>query len=55
MRVEDDGVGLPQPEPGARGHGLRNMHSRAEAIGAQLTLGPSALGGSCVRLVLRAT
>jgi signal transduction histidine kinase len=53
MRVEDDGVGLPQAEPGARGHGLRNMHSRAEAIGAQLTLGPSALGGSCVRLVLR--
>jgi signal transduction histidine kinase len=53
MRVEDDGVGLPPAASPAQGHGLRNMRSRAEAIGAQLTMGPSALGGTCVRLVLR--
>lgn len=50
--VEDDGGGLPQSAPRGQGHGLRNMHSRAEAIGGQLTIGQSTQGGTCVRLML---
>ncbi len=50
--VEDDGRGLPERlRPGA--NGLLNMHSRAFAIGARLTIdSPSPAGGTRVRLVV---
>lgn len=52
LQIEDDGVGLPASAATAPGHGLRNMRSRAEALGGSLSIGPSALGGTCVRLKL---
>ncbi|MFV0671612.1 sensor histidine kinase [Variovorax sp. tm] len=65
LEVRDDGRGLG-PEANARageaagdgipsaglGKGLRSMHSRAEAIGAELDIGPVAPHGLCVRLVV---
>jgi signal transduction histidine kinase len=52
LTIEDDGGGLPAAASAGPGHGLRNMHSRAEAIGGRLTVGPSARGGTCVQLSL---
>jgi signal transduction histidine kinase len=52
MTIEDDGAGLPASASASPGHGLRNMHSRAEAVGGVLSIGPSARGGTCVRLSL---
>ncbi|MBK9176692.1 MAG: hypothetical protein IPM46_10245 [Flavobacteriales bacterium] len=49
--VSDDGRGF-QPAPERQGHGLINMAKRAEAIGAELSLGPSA-NGPGTRLLLR--
>lgn len=49
--VQDDGQGF-QPSSERQGHGLINMAKRAEAIGAALTIGPSA-NGPGTRLHLR--
>jgi signal transduction histidine kinase len=37
IMIEDDGVGFEPQELDAKGHGLRNMSFRAEAIDASLT------------------
>lgn len=50
LEVADDGQGLPEGATAHGGHGLGNMRARAEAIGATLTLGPRAGGGTQVRL-----
>lgn len=54
--LQDDGVGIPAHlcNAGARhspGHGLINMHTRADAIGAQLTVQRGPTGGTQVTLV----
>ncbi|TBU92028.1 ATP-binding protein [Stutzerimonas kirkiae] len=50
VEVRDDGVGLPAQLPPTGHFGLRIMQERAAAIGAELTIGPAASGGTCVRL-----
>jgi len=61
LEVRDNGRGLGAPGslPAGEGHfpeslgkGLRSMHSRAEAIGAELDISPVAPHGLCVRLVV---
>ena len=57
LRVEDDGTGLgdaARTPPGLGGphYGLDIMRSRAERIGATLTIAPRAGGGTCVHLRL---
>jgi signal transduction histidine kinase len=56
VTIEDDGIGIPDCLSGERakqssGHGLINMHSRAEAIGAQLTVQRGQTGGTKVSLL----
>lgn len=48
LAVEDDGVGLHGSTPVSTGMGLRVMAFRAEAIGALLSIGPRAEGGTVV-------
>ncbi len=43
MRITDNGVGLGEPV-GTKGNGLRNLHRRAERIGATLQIESSATG-----------
>ncbi len=43
LRVEDDGVGIPQ---GGRRSGLRNMSERAEKLGGSFTAEPRPDGGT---------
>ncbi|BEP42486.1 sensor histidine kinase [Variovorax sp. V15] len=61
LEVRDNGRGLSPAgsapagdagPSGSLGKGLRSMHSRAEAIGAELDIGPVAPHGLCVRLVV---
>jgi signal transduction histidine kinase len=52
--IDDDGLGCPESAHTGRGHGIRNMRSRAEAIGGELTVEKSALGGTRIRLVIQA-
>ncbi|HEX7867104.1 MAG TPA: ATP-binding protein [Variovorax sp.] len=61
LEVRDNGRGLGAPgnSPAGEtrfsshlGKGLRSMHSRAEAIGAELDISPIAPHGLCVRLVV---
>jgi len=57
LSVEDDGRGLPDNGGGAApagGQGLSSMQARAQAIGAELSVGPGAHGGTLVRLALPA-
>ncbi len=54
LRIDDDGVGQPQSESG-RGLGLVGMRERIDALGGQLTLQPSPLGGLRVEISLPAT
>ncbi len=46
LEVADDGVGIEVTTQGADGLGLRNMRHRAQMIGAELTVGPRAGGGT---------
>ena len=48
LQVADDGIGLRDVESG-RG-GIRGMRERALLLGGLLTVGPSAAGGTAVRL-----
>jgi signal transduction histidine kinase len=52
LSVTDDGCGLGHelPAPANGGHGLRMMRERAETIGGQLVVRPSAGGGTAVEL-----
>ncbi len=54
VRVRDDGTGLPDPLPKARGMGLRIMAHRAEMIGARFEARRDAAGGTVVSCVLPA-
>jgi len=49
LRIEDDGVGLPQvPRPGRKGLGLRVMRYRAHAVGADFDILRRPEGGTAV-------
>ena len=52
ISLTDNGTGLGTAPPnGARGgHGMANMHARAAAIGASLSVHPAAGGGTCVAM-----
>jgi signal transduction histidine kinase/ligand-binding sensor domain-containing protein len=51
LTVEDDGVGLPDPEaPPGDGLGLESMQERARAIGGQLRLSRRPQGGTVVEI-----
>ena len=52
LRVADDGVGF-DPEQASRGHGLKNMQTRAHQIGGTLTLTGRPGEGTSVRLDAR--
>ena len=47
MVVRDDGCGLG--ETSGDGRGLRNLESRARALGGAFTVGPGTDGGTVVR------
>ncbi|RZL02889.1 MAG: histidine kinase [Rubrivivax sp.] len=55
LQLTDNGVGLPgersEAVPGHAHQGLNNMRSRAQAIGAALSLEPGVDGGTCLTLV----
>jgi signal transduction histidine kinase len=51
LEVEDDGVGMPDAE-GVAGSGLRNMASRAEALGGRVDMAAGPDGGAIVRWVV---
>lgn len=52
LEIQDDGRGLPQPDPRAAGtrNGLRNMQKRMEDVGGSFWIGPGPTGGTLVRL-----
>jgi signal transduction histidine kinase len=52
LRITDDGVGMPDPEPG-NGAGLRIMRYRAASIGASLAVERGTTGGTVVTCTLR--
>jgi PAS domain S-box-containing protein len=52
LRVQDDGIGMPQILFDGQGLGLRIMHNRAAIIGATLTIGPAEPKGTAVTCVL---
>jgi signal transduction histidine kinase len=52
LRVADDGVGIPLPEP-RDGAGLQIMRHRAASIGASLTIERATSGGTVVTCTLR--
>ena len=49
LRVEDDGVGLPETLSGS-GHGIGGMHARATKCGADFQIRRRAQGGTAVVL-----
>jgi signal transduction histidine kinase len=52
LRITDDGIGIPHPEPG-NGVGLRIMRYRAASIGASLAVERGPKGGTVVTCALR--
>lgn len=50
VTLQDDGIGLPAAPPAGNGHGLANMLSRAQAIGAELSISRVAPRGTRVEL-----
>jgi signal transduction histidine kinase len=48
LTIEDDGAGGADP----RGHGLRGLADRAEAVGGQLSVNPRVAGGTSIRALL---
>jgi signal transduction histidine kinase len=54
LTIEDDGVGLPEVAP-EKGHGLRNMHRRAQEMNAQLDFEKPVEGGTRLRLSIPMT
>ncbi|MBE7373699.1 sensor histidine kinase [Pseudomonas lopnurensis] len=53
VRVEDDGIGLPDELPETGHFGLRIMRERAAGIDARLEFGKGTPRGTCVRLLWR--
>jgi len=54
LTVSDDGIGLDPGEDGSSGQGLKNMHHRAEEMGAELELTCRPEGGTTLRLTVPA-
>jgi signal transduction histidine kinase len=55
LAVKDNGRGMVEAEVERRmGHGLANMHDRAQALGASITVGPVETGGTEVRVAIPA-
>ncbi len=52
LEIDDDGRGFDPAQPGAGGHGLRNMRQRAETIGGRLSIESSRAEGTTIRLTL---
>lgn len=52
FEVRDDGLGFEPSGAPLRGHGLRNIVTRAQELGAQLEIKSSPGRGTCVTLVL---
>lgn len=52
LEVQDDGVGIPEAQGKASGHGLGNMRARAQSIGAALAIERAGHRGTTVRLAL---
>jgi PAS domain S-box-containing protein len=48
LRVQDDGIGLPETPARPGGMGLHIMHYRAATLGATLCIGPGPAGGTIV-------
>jgi signal transduction histidine kinase len=48
LRVEDDGVGLPEAGPEGPGLGIRIMEHRAAMIGGSFSIEPAPTGGTIV-------
>jgi signal transduction histidine kinase len=48
LRIEDDGIGLPESRPGGPGLGIRIMAHRASMIGGSFTIEPAPTGGTIV-------
>lgn len=51
LLVRDDGRGIAPDADRGPGMGLKIMRTRAEIVGARLTVGPSTGGGTCVECV----
>ena len=50
LRVEDDGIGLPEHPESKPGHyGLRGLRERVEGLGGTLALGKGDAGGTCLQ------
>jgi signal transduction histidine kinase len=52
LRIQDDGIGIPDPPATSRGLGIRIMQYRAESIHADLCIKPAAEGGTVVTVIL---
>jgi signal transduction histidine kinase len=52
LRIQDDGVGLPDPLPSDGGMGLRIMENRSHVIGATFSARADAAGGTVVTCLL---
>jgi signal transduction histidine kinase len=50
LRVEDDGIGIPEPSTIEGGTGLNSMRRRTESLGARLDVGRGGQGGTVVEL-----
>jgi len=55
LRVQDDGIGIPDSPSGIQGLGLRIMRNRAAIIGASLTIEPGQPEGTVVKCVFART
>lgn len=53
LKIEDDGIGLPDKIERLRSTGLRIMHYRADVIGAELEIGRRQTGGTFVTCRLK--
>lgn len=52
LKVEDNGIGIPEILPEGRGVGLRTMQHRASVIGARLVIEQGKKGGTVVSCIL---
>lgn len=52
LEIADNGIGMTNLTPVVAGHGLKNMRTRATAIGAKLSIDTPPEGGTCVTIAL---
>ena len=55
LKVEDDGIGLPNPIPKSGGLGFRNIRERMSIYGGDVTLSRPASGGTRIDISLPLT